>query len=74
MYADCVLALSLGKCFFFLAFLHWQMGFDIVPWEQIIAGGVSMVTANDTFTLHCLFATSGVEHLICWHWLVQRAK
>lgn len=35
MSSDCVLGVSLGKCFFFLALLHWQMEFDIVPWEQI---------------------------------------
>lgn len=38
MSGDCVLGVSLGKCFFSLARLHWQMGFDIVPWEQIGAG------------------------------------
>lgn len=31
MSCDCVF----GKCFFFLAPLHRQMGFDIVPREQI---------------------------------------
>lgn len=38
MSGDCVLGVSLGKCFLFLAVLHSQMGFDIVPWEQIGAG------------------------------------
>lgn len=40
MSCDCVRGTSLGKSFsfFFLALLHWQMGFDIVPWERIGAG------------------------------------
>ncbi len=32
---DCVLGVSLGKCFFLLTLPHPQMRFDIVPWEQI---------------------------------------
>lgn len=41
--------------------------------NKLLTQEVSLVSANDTITLHHLCVTPGVEPLICWLWLLLRA-